>query len=223
MRKRKCHITWKYLVAVGVDMRTELKVTVGVRVWREIREFYSERSDGILVHDYDQPPAKSKNVLTYWASKEWSCSKQQPVLLLVIVSSDVIYLRGSDTSVGSDYRTGKKQCQYLKGESTVCTIHIRWGYDLRSADVILPSFKSELTNWRRHDNDTFTTADKMWWRLGVLSHLTLSRTHIVTDVRLVPQKSEVSRVLQWCGRLRKDVWRSNWWTCTAFWGRICFV
>jgi len=183
-------------------MRTEFKVTIGARVWREIREFYSERSDGILRHDYDRSSAKSENVLTYWASTEWSCSKQQPVLLLVIVSSDLIYLHRPHTSVGSDYRKGKKQCQCLKEASTLCTIHIRCGYDLRLADdVILPTFKLELTKWRRHDNDMFTIVDTMWWRLGVLSRLTLSRKQIVTDVWLVPQKSEGSWVLQWCVRL----------------------
>jgi hypothetical protein len=208
-------------------MRTEFKLTIGVRVWREIREFYSERSDDILRHDYVRPPPKSENFLSYWASTEWSCSKQQPVLLLVIVFSDVIYLHRSDTShtpAGSDYRTVKKKCQCLKRAATLCTIYIRWRYDLRLADdVILPSFRSELTNWRRNGNDMFTTADTMWWRLGKLSHLTLSRKQIVTDVWLVPQKSEVSRVLQWCVRLRKDAWGSNWWTCGAFWGRIRFV
>jgi hypothetical protein len=57
-------ITCKYLVAIGVDMRTEFKVTTGVSVWREISELYSECSDGVLGHDYDRPPPKSENVLT---------------------------------------------------------------------------------------------------------------------------------------------------------------
>jgi hypothetical protein len=109
----------------GVDKRTEFKMTTGVSVWREISELYSERSDGILGHGYDRPPPKSGNVLTYWASTDWSYSKQQPVLLLVIVSSEVIYFHRSytsHTSVGSNYRTDQKQCQCLKGASILCTI-----------------------------------------------------------------------------------------------------
>jgi len=107
-------------------MRTEFRVTIGVGVWREIWEFNSVRSDGVLRHDYDRPLPKLENVLTYWTSTEWFCSKQQPVSLHVTVSSDVIYLHRSDTShtsVGSDYRTGKKHCQCSKGDSTLHYSH----------------------------------------------------------------------------------------------------